>query len=74
MRTTLNLEDDVLRVVRSLSQESGKSLGAVVSELVRRALRPTGGATYESGFPVFEVREGTPPITPEMVRSALEDD
>jgi hypothetical protein len=74
MRTTLNLEEDVIRAARSLARERGVSLGAVVSDLVRQALRPPGRPTYQGGFPVFQVREGAPPITPEMVRSALEDD
>ncbi len=73
MRTTLNLEDDVVRAVRSLARERGESLGAVVSDLVRRALRAPEEVAYSSDFPVFRVREGTPPITPEMVREALED-
>ncbi len=74
MRTTLNLDPDVLRAVKSLARERGASLGAVVSALVREALRPPDRATYGSGFPVFEVREGAAPITLEMVKSALEDD
>lgn len=75
MRTTLNLEDDVLRAVRSLARERGESLGAVVSRLVREALRPSRAERirYEAEFPVFEVRENAPPMTPEMVESALED-
>jgi hypothetical protein len=73
MRTTLNLDDDVLRAVRSLARERGESLGAVVSDLVRKALRPQEPAAYSSDFPVFVVRENAPPITPEMVDSALED-
>lgn len=74
MRTTINLEPDVLRAVKSLARERGTSLGAVISSLVREALRPPEHAAYDSGFPVFEVREGAPPITYEMVKSALEDD
>ena len=74
MRTTVDLEPDVLRAAKSLARERGVSLGAVISDLIRTALRPPERATYESDFPVFEVREGAPPITPEMVRSALEDD
>jgi hypothetical protein len=68
------LEPDVLRALKSLARERGVSLGAMISDLVRQALRPPETASYESGFPVFEVREGAPPITPEMVKSALEDD
>jgi len=73
MRTTLNLDDDVLRAVRSLARERGESLGAVVTDLIRKALRPPEEIRYEVDFPVFMVREGAAPITPEMVESALED-
>ena len=74
VRTTLNIEDDVLRAVRSIAAERGRSMGDVVSELLRRALRPDATRSYGGRFPVFEVREGSPPITPEMVRRALDDE
>ena len=73
MRTTVNLDDEVLRAVRSLARERDESLGTVISALVRKALRPPDQVTYEQDFPVFQVREGAAPITPEMVDSALED-
>ena len=73
MRTTLNLDEDILRAARSLARERGESLGDVISGLVRQALRPPEQVTYEGDFPVFQVREGAPPITPEMVDSALEE-
>ena len=73
MRTTLNLDDDVLRAVRSLAHERRESLGSVVSDLIRSALRPPEEVTYKADFPVFVVREGAPPITPEMVESAMEE-
>ena len=74
MRTTLNLDDDVLRAARALARERRDSLGAVVSELARKGLRPEGRFTYEADFPVFQVREDAPPLTPEMVEGALEDE
>jgi hypothetical protein len=73
MRTTVNLDEDVLRAVRSLAKERGESFGEVISSLLRRALRPPDEPAYEGDFPVFTVREGAPPITPEMVQSALEE-
>lgn len=73
MRTTVNLEEDVLRAVRSLARERGESLGSVISELLRRALRPPAEVTYASDFPVFRVREDAPPITSEMVEEAMEE-
>ncbi len=73
MRTTVNLDADVLRAVRSLAQERQESLGTVISALVRKALSPPAAVTYEEDFPVFQIQEGSPPITPEMVDSALAD-
>jgi hypothetical protein len=75
MRTTLTLEDDVLSAARSLAEASGRSLGQVISELVRRGLEPRGSQIAEAGgLPVFSVPPGAPPITLETVRRALDDD
>jgi hypothetical protein len=70
MRTTLDLDDAVLAAARSLSAESGMSLGAAVSELARRGLQPR---VVDNGFPMFDVAPDTPPMTPEMVREALDE-
>ncbi len=44
MRTTLSLDDDVLAGARQLADASGRSLGAVISDLARSSLtaRPSG--------------------------------
>ena len=73
MRTTVNLDEDVLRAIRSLARERGESLGSVISSLVRDGLRRPESDQYDMDVPVFRVRENAPPLTPEMVRSALED-
>ena len=73
MRTTINLDDDLLRAARSLARQRGVSLGAVVSGLLREALAPEANFAYEMDVPVFVVREGAAPITPEMVEAAGED-
>jgi hypothetical protein len=70
MRTTIDIDDEVLAAARALSAESGVSLGAAVSELARRGLRPR---TVDSGFPTFEVAPDTPPMTPDMVREARDE-
>lgn len=73
MRTTLNLDDDLLRAARSLARQRGESIGAVVSGLLREALAPEANLAYEMDVPVFVVREGAAPITPEMVEAAGEE-
>ncbi len=75
MRTTLDLEPDVLAAARALARSEGTSLGRAVGVLVRRGLepsRPTGSSP--SGFPTFAVPANARPITPEDVRAALDDE
>ena len=72
MRTTLNVDDDVLAGARALAAERRISVGAALSELARRSLGARRVAV-ERGIPGFTVDPGSPPITPEMVRAANED-
>ena len=73
-RTTVNLDDDVLEAVRAMARVEGRSLGTVISRLLRRGLAPpTAGIDEGDGFPVFRVPEASPPIADEMVRAALEE-
>jgi hypothetical protein len=59
MRTTLQLDDDVLAAARVLARQQRISLGAVISELARQALvAPAPGTS--SGDPVADHRNGLP--------------
>jgi hypothetical protein len=73
VRTTLQLDDDVLDSARELAAAEGRSLGAVISDLARRSLRPAqprkGGK-----FPVFDVPPDAPQITSEDVARARDED
>jgi hypothetical protein len=70
----LRIDEDVLRVARSLARSEGKTVGEVVSELARKGLRPSAPRRLRRfGLPTFDVPEDTPSLTPEMVREALED-
>lgn len=71
VRTTLEIEDDVLAAARSLARAERRSLGAVLSRLARRGLHATvDTAAGSGGFPVFDVAPGGRPITSETVRAA----
>jgi hypothetical protein len=73
MRTTLELDDDVVAAARELAAGERRSLGSMISELARRGLTPARVET-DGGLPVIRVPAGTPAITPEMVRRALDED
>jgi hypothetical protein len=73
VRTTLEIDNDVIAAARELASTEGRSLGSVVSDLIRKGLTPAKVDTVD-GLPVIRVPAGSPPITPEMVRRGLDED
>ena len=73
MRTTLSIDDDILRVAKALAQERHMSIGALLSELARKGMTRDTVMGEKNGFPVFSVPEGARPITLEDVKR-LEDE
>lgn len=73
MRTTLDIDDDVMVAVRELARDEGTTIGTVVSDLARRGLMPAR-VEREHQRPVIRSPAGTPPITPETVRRALDEE
>lgn len=75
MRTTLEIDDDVLEAAKSLARQSDRTTGAVLSELARRAL--TGDPVVSThagigGFMPFEGRGGL--VTNEQIDRLREQD
>jgi hypothetical protein len=74
MRTTLDIDADLLQAAKELATLHGKTTGQMVSELLRRALeRPSPTAKVRNGVPLFKHRPGAPPTTMAMV-NALRDE
>lgn len=74
MRTTLNLDDDVLEMAKMLAARERKPLGMVISGLIRRAVEPAVQVVVErNGIPLFPVSQGARVVTPEIVRELLDE-
>jgi hypothetical protein len=73
MPATLELDDDVVAAARELAAGERRSLGSVISEPARRGLTPAR-VEATGALPVIRVPAGTPPIPPEIVRQALDED
>lgn len=59
MRTTLTIDDDVLSAAKAMARQQNRSLGEVISELVRRSLRPAGHpAKSRNGIPLLPAKPG----------------
>ena len=63
MRTTLDVSDDVLLAAKEIASTRGVSTGQVVSELLRKALRPTRSGRVRNGVPMLIRPAGSPSIT-----------
>ena len=83
MRTTLNIDDDLLLAVKEIARRDSKSVGGAMSDLLRRAL--AGGEPYgtemagaqapfgttEFGFRPFPPRGGI--VTNELIDRLREE-
>ena len=73
MRTTLDIDDDVLAVAKDLARAQNKTAGKVLSDLVRKELtKSIDPVEFRNGVPIFP--KAGKIVTFEMVRRALEDD
>lgn len=73
MRTTLTIDDDVLAAAKGLATLQRKSVGEVISELTRQALRPnTQNMKVRNGVPLLPMRSGTA-VTPELVNQLRDE-
>jgi hypothetical protein len=75
MRTTLDLEADVLQAAKEIAQLRGKTTGQVVSDLLRKALQPAPSTQrVRNGVPLLTRRPGAPILTMELVNRFRDDD
>ena len=74
MRTTLDLDEDVLMAAKELAAARGTTAGKVLSELARRGLAPARGGGVRNGVPLLPRRPaGTPGLTMKQVNDLRDD-
>lgn len=75
-RTTLTLDDDVLDAARAIADRDRRTIGDVVSDLMRKALaRPHSRVRTRNGLPLL-VRDTPPdaPITLDLVNRLRDEE
>jgi hypothetical protein len=73
MRTTLDIDDQLLAIARVRARQQGVSLGAAVSEIMRRGLE-VPRTRSKRGFPIFQMPPDSPVITDVIVARYRDDD
>ncbi len=67
MRTTVEIEDDVLLAAREIARQQGVSMGKVLSDLARQALTHQPAAETRHGVPLFPTSVDGGIVTLELV-------
>ena len=74
MRTTLDLDEDILQAAKEMATARGTTAGKVVSELARKALTPARAPRVRNGVPLLPRRPpGTPPLTMKQVNELRDE-
>jgi hypothetical protein len=58
VRTTLEIDDDLVQVARQLAQQRQTTMGQVISQLVRKAMEPKSAPRMRNGVLLFDVKPG----------------
>jgi hypothetical protein len=67
MRTTLNIDEDALLMIKKYADEREISLGQAASDLVHRGAESLPQFKTKNGWVIFELPPGTPPLTNETL-------
>ena len=81
MRTTLDIDDDVLFVAKELAAKEKKTAGKILSEFFRRALHAPAAALSKSSAAKYRIKNGIPVlpsrgevVTVEKVRRLMDEE
>jgi len=74
MRTTLELDDDLVAAAKLLAREKGASLGQVISELARQSLPATARSKVRNGVEILTSSPGAPRADMELVNRLRDEE
>jgi hypothetical protein len=74
MRTTLDIDEDVLMAVKSLADARKTTAGKLLSDLARQSLQPKGTSIKRNGFTLFPIRKDGVPVTMDLVNRLRDED
>lgn len=72
MRTTLDIDDDVLQAAKEIAALRGRTAGQVLSDLARKGLAPKRTMKIRNGVPLLPHRSGRI-VTTQMVEDLLDE-
>jgi hypothetical protein len=74
MRTTLNLDDDVVASLKAFAESRSVALGKAASDLMRKGLNANVETRVVNGIHVVVLPPDSPKVSSESVRQLLDDE
>jgi hypothetical protein len=73
MRTTVDIEEDILLATKEIARRQGVSIGKVLSDLARQALARSDVAQTRNGLPLFPVQIGSGVVTSDLINQLRDE-
>lgn len=73
MRTTLDIEEDVLLAAKEIARQKGITVGRVMSGLARKSLTKKSSVGKKGGLPLFPVQPDAGIVTQELVNQLRDE-
>jgi hypothetical protein len=74
MRTTLELDDDLVKNAKELARAQGVTLGQVISQLARQSLVARAAQKVRNGVPLFAPKAEAARSAMRIVNELLDDE
>jgi hypothetical protein len=76
VRTTLEIDDDVMEAAKRLARLKNQGVGRALSDLARRGLLAEASPPVEvrDGIPMWTHRAGAVPVTSELIRNLADEE
>lgn len=73
MRTTLDIDDDVLFAAKEMAKRRGMSMGKALSDLARQALSRRAETPSRNGVPIFPHQAESGVVTLELINQLRDE-
>jgi len=73
MRTTVDIEEDVLLAAKEIARRKKMTLGRVLSDLARKSLTGKPSVKKKDGLPIFPIQPNAAIITLELVNQLRDE-
>ena len=73
MRTTLDIEEDVLLAAKEIARQQKMTVGRVLSDLARKSLTRKAAVSEKHGLPLFQVQPDAGIVTLELVNQLRDE-